>query len=136
MGMAAKLRSTERGQSLVELALSLPLLLLILLGTVDLGRAFFDYVELRNAAREGAGYGARRPEDRPGIEERVRRHGVPADAAVGVTCSTVCAVAPGAGTVTVTASRTFEPVATGFLQAYFGLDPFELRASATMRILT
>ena len=44
---------------------------------------------------------------------------------------TVCAVAPGAGTVTVTASRTFEPVTTCFLQSYFGLEPFELRASAT-----
>ncbi len=49
--------STERGQSLVELALTLPLLLIILFGTIDLGRLFFAYVTITNASREGARYG-------------------------------------------------------------------------------
>jgi Flp pilus assembly protein TadG len=47
----------SRGQSLVELALMLPLIALILVGTVDLGRAFFAYMRLTNAVREGALYG-------------------------------------------------------------------------------
>src|SRR5262249_28164011 len=50
----------ERGQGLVEFAVAMPLLLLILLGTIDMGRVFFDYIEMRQAAVEGATYGARR----------------------------------------------------------------------------
>ena len=49
------------GQSLVELALLLPVLTLLLLGTVDFARVFFDYIRLSGAVREGAIYGARNP---------------------------------------------------------------------------
>ncbi len=48
----------QRGQSLAEFALLLPLLLTILFGTIDLGRAFYTYVSLTNAAREAARYAA------------------------------------------------------------------------------
>lgn len=51
-------RCGQLGQGLVELALLLPLLLAILFGTVDLGRAFYTYVALTNAAREAARYAA------------------------------------------------------------------------------
>ncbi len=47
-------RKRERGQATVELAISLTLLLLILVGALDLGRAFFGYISIVNAAREGA----------------------------------------------------------------------------------
>jgi len=50
---------SERGQSLVELALVLPLLILLLMGIADLGRAFYSYIEITNAAREGARYAVR-----------------------------------------------------------------------------
>lgn len=46
-----------KGQSLAELALLLPLLLLILMGCLDLGRAFATWLTLANRAREGARYG-------------------------------------------------------------------------------
>ena len=49
----------RRGQSLVELSLLLPLLALLLLGAVDLGRAFFAYNRLTNAVEAGALYGIR-----------------------------------------------------------------------------
>lgn len=48
----------QRGQGMVELAVILPLLLIILLGTIDLGRALYTYVALTNAAREAARYAA------------------------------------------------------------------------------
>jgi Flp pilus assembly protein TadG len=48
------LRST--GQSLVEFALVVPVLLLILLVAIDFGRAFYSWVILQNAARIGANY--------------------------------------------------------------------------------
>ncbi|MGQ9682456.1 MAG: TadE/TadG family type IV pilus assembly protein [Anaerolineae bacterium] len=63
----------NRGQSAVELALVLPLLLLLLLGTVDLGRAFGVWMALSNAAREGARYACQDPYDEDKIAAYVRR---------------------------------------------------------------
>ena len=48
----------ETGQSLVEVAISMTLILVLLAGLVDLGRAFFTYITLRDAAQEGASYAA------------------------------------------------------------------------------
>jgi hypothetical protein len=45
------------GQSLTELALVLPLLVLILALSADFGRAFTAYISISSAAREGAAYG-------------------------------------------------------------------------------
>jgi Flp pilus assembly protein TadG len=52
--MAQSLWSNERGSTAVELAVALPLLLLILLGTADFGRIFAASVAVQNAARNGA----------------------------------------------------------------------------------
>jgi Flp pilus assembly protein TadG len=43
----------DSGQSLVEFALILPIFVLLLVGVFDLGRAFFSYIAITNAAREG-----------------------------------------------------------------------------------
>ncbi len=48
--------TSERGQSLVEFAMVLPLLLLIALGVVEFGRAYYQYNVLTKAVREGARY--------------------------------------------------------------------------------
>jgi Flp pilus assembly protein TadG len=48
----------SRGQSYVELALALPVLAIILVVAVDFGRLFYTYLEVINAARAGAQYGA------------------------------------------------------------------------------
>lgn len=49
---------SERGAAFVELAVTMPLLVVVVLGTVDFGRAFYTAMELNNAARAGAQYGA------------------------------------------------------------------------------
>jgi Flp pilus assembly protein TadG len=49
---------SKRGQSLVEFALSSVVLLLLVGGLVDIGRAIFISEALSNAAREGARHGA------------------------------------------------------------------------------
>lgn len=49
-------------QSLVEFALILPLILVLLLGGIDLGRVFFGSVALTNASRIGANYAALYPD--------------------------------------------------------------------------
>ena len=51
-------RSRERGAALVELAIALPLLAVILVGTIDFGRAFRLAMVVTSAARAGAQYGA------------------------------------------------------------------------------
>jgi Flp pilus assembly protein TadG len=43
----------ESGNSLIELALAVPLLLLMLLGTADFGRLFYESIAVENAARCG-----------------------------------------------------------------------------------
>lgn len=47
-------RRSERGQSLVETALVLPILLIILMGIFDFGRAIYAYNAVSNSAREAA----------------------------------------------------------------------------------
>lgn len=44
----------DRGAAAVEFALLLPVLILVIGGIVDFGRAYFENVILTNAAREGA----------------------------------------------------------------------------------
>lgn len=60
----------RRGQSLVEVALVLPIIIMILLGLLDFGRAFYTMVALRDAADEGASYAAIKPNDTVGIQRR------------------------------------------------------------------
>ena len=57
-----RFRRGRQGQSLAEFALVLPVLLLIVLLGLDLGRAFFSWVTLNNAARVGANYAGLNPD--------------------------------------------------------------------------
>ena len=67
-----KNRNTERGQSLVELSVSLLVLLYLLSGAVEFGLAFFQFVQLRDAAQEGALFGSMDTSNAANIETRVR----------------------------------------------------------------
>lgn len=51
MGRSAR---RERGAAAVELAIVLPLLVLVIMGLVDFGRLFFAQIGLASASREGA----------------------------------------------------------------------------------
>ena len=67
-----KLNLLEKGQSLVELGVSLVLLLIILAGIVDLGRAVIVHFILQDAAEEGILYGTSFPTDCNQITMRIR----------------------------------------------------------------
>lgn len=69
----SKKEDAGEGQSLVELALLLPLLVLIMAGALDLARVYDAYVSITNASREGARYGAVNPTDNSGITTAVNR---------------------------------------------------------------
>ena len=51
-------RRKQAGQSAVEMALTLPLLLLVVFGIVVAAFVFYGYVQVTNAAREGARAGS------------------------------------------------------------------------------
>jgi Flp pilus assembly protein TadG len=55
---AQKPRSNEAGQSLLEMALLLPILCLLVVGITDLGRAAAVTMMVNNAATAGVEYGA------------------------------------------------------------------------------
>lgn len=65
-------KQKERGQSMIELALVLTMLMVLLAGTVDLGRAFFTWLAMRDAAQEGAAYASIKPLETMKTEDRVR----------------------------------------------------------------
>jgi len=65
-------RGNSRGQSLVEFAMALPVLLFLTLIALDFGRVYLGYINLQNMARIAANYAANNPD----------AWGSPADAAV------------------------------------------------------
>jgi Flp pilus assembly protein TadG len=62
----------QRGQSMVELAVFLMVILWLLAGAIDFGVGFLSYVAIRDAAQEGATYGSLHPADTADIIARVR----------------------------------------------------------------
>lgn len=58
-----KILRFEKGQSMMELAISITLLMVLLAGLVDLGRALIIYFDLQDAAEEGIVYGTSFPTD-------------------------------------------------------------------------
>jgi Flp pilus assembly protein TadG len=58
MVVFGRTRRSQTGAALVELVVALPVLVLMLVGTADFARALYMSVEMTNAARAGAQYGA------------------------------------------------------------------------------
>jgi len=56
-------RRFHHGQSLVEMALMVPILLVLVIGAIEFGRLFFTKIVITNAAREGAYYLSTHPSD-------------------------------------------------------------------------
>ena len=142
----------RRGQSVVEFALVLPVLLFLMAATLDLGRLAFARVTLENAAREGAfqasrtpaSYTANQPCPSNGLTNLVvcrtqlETRGSPitiAPSDIQLECSPAdCS--PGLGnTVTITASGTFT-LLTPVLAVFFGGTSMAISSSATTQIET
>lgn len=66
-----RLPKSSRGQSLVELAISILILIYLLSGAVEFGIAFFQFVQLRDAAQEGALYGSLNPPENAGDTTKI-----------------------------------------------------------------
>lgn len=84
--------SESEGSSFVELALVLPLFLLMLIPAVDIGRALYAAIEVSSAAGAGAMYGMQNPGDVAGMVSASQSGasnlaGVTATATYGCECS-------------------------------------------------
>jgi PKD repeat protein len=55
---------------MVEFALILPIFALLLVMAIDFGRVYFTHIQLQNAAREAANFGAGSPTDTAGMTDR------------------------------------------------------------------
>jgi Flp pilus assembly protein TadG len=136
---------SERGAALVEVALTLPLLLLVAVGIFEFGRAYQTWQVLTNAAREGARIAVLPGTDDASVEERVQTYleaGLIAgasDATVTITRNNVIAI--GAGTATASRVEVAFPFAFIVLQPVARLvvagstagTSLMMTASATMR---
>jgi Flp pilus assembly protein TadG len=105
-------RNSERGSSLVEMAILLPFLFLILIGVIDFGRAYYDSIEVANAARAGAQYGVINPTDTTGMiaaaksDTSVDIPTITATAAYGCMCSDGTDASPTCSTTPSCSSNT------------------------------
>ncbi len=57
MGACGRIKA-EAGQALVELALTMPLMIVLLAGAAELGRVAYTSIEVSNAARAAVSYGS------------------------------------------------------------------------------
>jgi len=133
-------RKSERGQSLVELALSFTFLMLLVGGAIDLGRAFFTFITLRDAAQEGAIFGSYEPTDQCGVKDRVRASATSpidtdgiADANITVSYSGGTPPDPGDG-ITVQVTYDFE-VSMPLLGSVIGGQSFPITAAITDTVM-
>lgn len=84
------MRRKQRGQSLVEVAFVLPILLVLLLGIFDFGRAIYAYNALSNASREAVRL-AIVDQNATAITAEARKASIGLDtSAVNVSSSTSC----------------------------------------------
>ena len=106
----------EAGASLVEVALTLPILLMLVMGVVDFGRAFAARIAIQDASQEGALVAGFAPAE----TARIVNQTVEAGASVPVTSSDVtntCEFSPDRVTVTVVHDLT---LITPFVQGLVG----------------
>lgn len=121
----------KRAQSMLEFAITLPLLLLLLVGIFDLGRAAFMYSSITNSAREGARYGIINPDDLIAVRAKVRAFSFGIDpTALTVTPS----IDTEANTITVTVSFVFVPATPLIAPFLGGSSGITFQTSTTMVI--
>lgn len=131
-----KPKQKERGAVAVEMAVLLPLLLLILIGTMEFGRVFNVQNSLTQAAREGARHGAIHYNDGSMDVEGTALAAAPSVASLGMTVShNANSCAPGANVEVTTGVNL--PSMSGFLDAGWfgspGLFPMSLTGIGVMR---
>lgn len=130
---------------MVELALSFIVLLLLLMGVVDLGRAYFAFMSMRDAAQEGAAYGSIYPVNLAGglnttaIVNRVRNNSTSPvnlqDTGIAVNVTLIGTRACYGNGLRVDVEWAEFPLIFPFWEAMFGRTSIPLRARMEETIL-
>lgn len=130
--------SKERGQSLVETAIALVILLLLVGGIVDLGRAFFTFMALRDAVQEGALYGSVNPTLTTEIKNHVLSSSDMIPDLIGsddITVTVIGTACTGNG-IQVTATYSDFPITMPFMGTVLGGQTISISATITDTILS
>ena len=136
----ARMPQGQRGAAVVEFALILPILLVLLVGTVDASLALYDKAVITNASREGARAGivARSPPVTPEeIVAVVNRYALPALVSLGASSAEPKVDVKTITTVNndpalqVSVSYDFQGIGLGSLLQSLG-RPMKLHASTVM----
>jgi Flp pilus assembly protein TadG len=126
----------ERGAVAVEMAMLLPLLLLILIGTIEFGRVLNVQISMTQAAREGARHAAIHHDDASLDVTGAALGGAPALAGLGVVVANNATACTTGANVTVTTSVSL-PSLSGFLDGGLfgapGVFPLNLTGVGVMR---
>ncbi|WP_394247962.1 TadE/TadG family type IV pilus assembly protein [Arthrobacter pityocampae] len=122
-------KDRERGAVALEMALVLPVLLLILVGILEFGRVMNVQVSLTQAAREGARHEAIHYSDGTMNIQAAALAAAPALAGLPVTVDPGAACGPNRNATVTT--RVVLPSMTGFLDV--GLFPIKLKGVGVMR---
>lgn len=131
----SKENNFTRAQALVEFALLLPILLVLILGAMDLGRVFYFKIVLTNAAREGANYLSRNHGDYANAWNAISTEGDSSGVTIaydevdwaGTDC---CAVG---SPVVITIDKDVDLIFDGFLTTMGIIDgPITISSSVTM----
>lgn len=129
-----RIPSNQKGQSLVEMGISLMLVLFLLAGAVDFGMGFFSFVAIRDAAQEGALFGSI-CQNTTNITARVRTSST---RPVNLNLVTITITTPGGTSLgkplTVTVVYNY-PVSTPLITTFLGSSTIPIRAAATSTIL-
>ena len=140
--MSAKKNSTrfEKGQGLVEFAFVATILMVLVVGLIDLGRALFTFMALRDAAQEGATYGSIYPGESAAIELRTRDTSKrPVDltntSLVDVQINLLGPACAGTGIEVEVIYPEFQ-LTTPLLSSILGSDTIPIKAKVTDTILT
>ncbi|WP_028269543.1 TadE/TadG family type IV pilus assembly protein [Arthrobacter sp. UNC362MFTsu5.1] len=125
-----KSKRKERGAVAVEMAIVLPLLLLVLIGIIEFGRVLNVQVSLTQAAREGARYAAIHHSDSSLDVSAVALAAAPSLSGLPVTVTHNAGSCTSGTNVTVTTKVTMSSM-TGFLDAGFFGQPVIFPLSMT-----
>lgn len=117
----------ERGQDLVEYAITLPIFMILVFGIIDIGRAAYYFSALQNGSREAARYAIVNPGDDVGIEAHVRGRVIGLDQSDFIVVSPVWTTE----TVTVTLQFSFVPV-TPIISSVLPGGVVSMESSSTM----
>jgi len=101
LSTCAALARREGGAALAEFAVTLPFLALLLLGVIDLGRAYYLKIEVSDAAYAGALYGSRNTSDTTGMQSAATANApdVPASMSFSATATNGCECSDGTNPV-------------------------------------